>query len=258
MFSKKPTINPIEEQRAKLQELGVRLREIRTEQGLSLDKIARKTRIPLRLLKAIEMGDLDSLPEPVYIRGLMKQFAETLGLDGLEFVSSFPTYLSSQQNQSRFRWRLPGFYVHPFHLYLFYIFLLVVSLQGISSGLKESTLEMSRLETPPNVAQPNPIKKPKQPQATGKKTPTKPVMVDVKLKNDCWLKVVIDGKTEFEGVLPQGTHRTWGANEQLTVRAGNAGGVMVTFNNQGPKQLGQSGEVQEVTYKLDSPAIRTQ
>lgn len=39
-----------------------------------------------------------------------------------------------------------------------------------------------------------------------------------------------------------------GANKELTVRAGNAGGVLIAVNKKEAKQLGQPGQVEEVTY----------
>jgi hypothetical protein len=74
------------------------------------------------------------------------------------------------------------------------------------------------------------------------------VVVELKVKEDCWVRVVADGKTTFEGVLPRGTHRVWQADRSLTVRAGNAGGVYVAVNNANAKQLGLPGKVEEVTY----------
>jgi cytoskeletal protein RodZ len=76
----------------------------------------------------------------------------------------------------------------------------------------------------------------------------KPVQVGVTLKAQSWIRIVADGKTEFEGVLPEGTQRTWVADKTLIVRAGNAGGVLVEFNNESAKQMGAPGEVQELTF----------
>jgi cytoskeletal protein RodZ len=95
-----------------------------------------------------------------------------------------------------------------------------------------------------------PKSNPLQPVAN-KTSNNQQLVVGVKLEDDCWLRVVVDGKTEFEGVLPQGTHRTWQANRELTVRAGNAGGVYVAVNNANAKQLGQPGKVGEVTYRAN-------
>src|SRR4028118_2338625 len=70
---------------------GSRLRQFRTEQSIPLEEVAARTRIQARLLNAIEEGKLDQLPEPVYIKGFIKRFAEALGLNGAEFASDFPT-----------------------------------------------------------------------------------------------------------------------------------------------------------------------
>lgn len=256
MFRKKPKIDPTIQQREKLQELGSRLQQLRTEKGLSLDVVSRKTMIPRRLLEAIEMGQMDRLPEPIYIRWLIKQFAETLGIDGTAFSSEFPVFVKPQAVQTNFLFlRLPNFQLRPFHLYFLYILLLLFSVKTISNVLEESTLEINRLPSPvvPSI-QPSPQPSPSPVQAvTATNPPTKAeldksVTVDIQLKDDSWLKVISDGKKEFEGLLPGGTHRTWKADKELTVRAGNAGGVFITVNKEQAKQLGQPGQVQEVTY----------
>jgi hypothetical protein len=60
--------------------------------------------------------------------------------------------------------------------------------------------------------------------------------------------VSADGKTEFEGVLDEGAKQTWTAKEKLSIRAGNAGAVLTSFNGQEPKSIGNAGEVKEVTF----------
>jgi cytoskeletal protein RodZ len=253
---KKPPINPQEEQRAKLRELGSYLQQTRTEQGLPLDAIAAKTRIPLRLLQAIEAGKLEELPEAVYIRGFIKRFADILGLDGTQLSQTFPIYVNFKGRRSRFGLRLPSFQIRPLHLYFFYILLVILSVRGLSEVLKQSSLETSTWDNPPPPMTTPSLNKPStprsvQPASNAPQPAGKPLVVDVQLKNQCRLKVVVDGKTEFEGVLPQGTRRTWSAKEKLTVRADNAGGVLVTFNNQQPKQLGEPGKAEEVTYQVN-------
>ncbi|MGL5064641.1 MAG: DUF4115 domain-containing protein, partial [Microcoleus sp.] len=83
------------------------------------------------------------------------------------------------------------------------------------------------------------------------RTGNKPVMVSVSFKDESWMQVEVDGKTEFEGTLPSGTQRTWEAKERLVVIAGNAGGVMVAVNNGQAEQLGDPGVVKEVVYQAD-------
>jgi hypothetical protein len=67
-------------------------------------------------------------------------------------------------------------------------------------------------------------------------------------KDESWLRVIVDGKTEFEGILTKGIEKTWTAKKQLTIRVGNAGGVMTSLNKQEPKLLGRLSEVKEVTF----------
>ena len=67
------------------------------------------------------------------------------------------------------------------------------------------------------------------------------------MTSQSWVRIVVDGKTEFEGVLSEGTKRAWEANKQLVLRAGNAGGIMVSLNDGTAKRLGEPGAVEEVT-----------
>jgi cytoskeletal protein RodZ len=104
---------------------------------------------------------------------------------------------------------------------------------------------------PPSPKSPQKVKS-VNPSSTASKT-NKPVQVGMTLKAESWMRVVADGKKQFEGLLPQGTQRTWVANEQLKVRVGNAGGVLVTTVDQkDAKPLGELGQVQEVTFGTDT------
>jgi hypothetical protein len=77
---------------------------------------------------------------------------------------------------------------------------------------------------------------------------TKPVELDMKLTAQSWLEVEVDGKVKLAEVLPEGTERTWTADKQIRVRAGNAGGVLVAHNGGKPVQLGAPGAVEEETF----------
>ena len=49
--------------------VGAYLRESRQRRGISLEEIARTTRVAQRYLEAIEADTFDDLPAPVFIRG---------------------------------------------------------------------------------------------------------------------------------------------------------------------------------------------
>jgi cytoskeletal protein RodZ len=251
-----------QEQVEKLEELGSRLRQFRTEQCIPLEEVAAQTRIQARLLNAIEEGRLDQLPEPVYIKGFIQRFAEALGLNGAEFANAFPTGSTIQFVKPSWR-HLPAAQLRPIHLYGLYVLLVISAVSGLSVLVRRSP-EQAIDSYPPYAQQlPAPKNLPatnaQQKLATVKPTELvktsengKPVQVGVTLKAESWIRVVADGKTEFEGVLPEGTQRTWEANQKLIVRAGNAGGVLVEFNDEIAKQMGAPGQVQEVIFAANT------
>jgi transcriptional regulator with XRE-family HTH domain len=64
--------------------VGERLRLAREEQGLSLDDIAARTRIPTRHLESIEQSEWSRMPAPTYTIGFAKSYGAALGLDKVE------------------------------------------------------------------------------------------------------------------------------------------------------------------------------
>lgn len=249
-----------QEQAEKLEELGARLRQYRTEQSIGLEEVAAKTRIQTRLLNAIEEGRLDQLPEPVYIQGFIRRFAEALGLNGVEFASAFPAGSGIQLMKPCWR-HLPAAQLRPLHLYLLYIVLVIGAVSGLSYIVSRSAIQVIEVEDSPSQAQQFPVPKSSQllqpeqasdsnqlAEMSRSSQDGKQVQVGVTLKAQSWLRIVVDGKTEFEGVLPEGTQRIWVADEKLVVRAGNAGGVLVEFNDQTAKQMGAPGAVEELTF----------
>jgi cytoskeleton protein RodZ len=59
--------------------IGAFLRELRTRRGVSLDELARTTRVALRYLAALERDAFNELPAPVFIRGFIRAYCQALG-----------------------------------------------------------------------------------------------------------------------------------------------------------------------------------
>lgn len=57
------------------------LRDARERRGLTLQQIARETRIPFRHLDALEHGHLDQVPSGMYRRAEIRAYADAVGLD---------------------------------------------------------------------------------------------------------------------------------------------------------------------------------
>lgn len=257
----KHTLQANREQSERLADLGTRLCQLREQQAISLEEVAGKTRIQPRLLRAIEQGKIEQLPEPVYIHSFIRQYADAIGLNGVEFASEFPTRYRSPDPRPSWR-NLPGAQLRPVHLYLLYMLLIVSAVNGLSYFLNRSstqqiaTSELQKLPPTPGtmIGPVSPYQNVASAGANQSAKPAgvqKPVRVGLTLTSQSWIRVVADGKTEFEGVLAEGSQKTWMANQQVVVRAGNAGGVMVSFNDGQAKQLGQPGAIEEVAFPAD-------
>lgn len=77
------------QQQSQLAQIGVFLRETREQQGKSLEDIAIRTYIRPQLLNGIESGDPELLPEPIFVQGFIRRYAENLGLKGTELAQQF-------------------------------------------------------------------------------------------------------------------------------------------------------------------------
>ena len=68
---------------------GVEFRAIRESRGLTVDRIASATRIPVRYIEALERDDLRALPARPYLRGFVAAYGRELGLDPTETVARY-------------------------------------------------------------------------------------------------------------------------------------------------------------------------
>lgn len=262
------------DQAEKLVELGAKLKQIREEKSLSLEQISGKTMIQTRILSAIEAGEFEQLPEPVYTQGFIRRFADALDLNGAEFASALPTRALSYSHKPEHReYRSPQ--LRPVHLYLIYIVVIVAAGVGLSylNSASKAPFNASSSDTPGSAdltsstpeaptsptqgAKPS-AQTPTTPQKPTPKPPgTQPLKVSVSLQGESWLEVVADGKSVFEGSLPSGTKRTWTAKKNLTIYSGNAGAVLVTANGGQAKPIGASGAVDQVSFKAPNAAPRS-
>lgn len=249
------------QQQQQLKDIGANLNQIRVAKGISLDTVAANTLISKRLLTAIEAGDIDELPEPFYIQALVTKFARALGATDIQFQvksENDPSVVSNSAHNKRRRYWL-NFQLRSLHLYLLYILLVIVSVKGITN-LVERPVIVNQAPSESIALDPAPETTPVEaednqpetvPQFVSQSSNSESVSVGINLQERCWLKVMVDGKLAFEGTLPAGTQRQWTGKQEVTIKAGNAGGVVISFNNEQQKILGAPGEVEEITYTVN-------
>jgi cytoskeletal protein RodZ len=247
-------LNPT--QLEQLKKIGAYLRQLRQEQAKSTEEIATKTFIPSRLLKALEEGETEQLPEPIFIQGFIRRYAEALNLDGMTLAQSFPTsFLPIKSETLVEEVPEPSFkFKQSYIQYILLGLLGVIAISGLlylCSNLQTNKLPGQTKNSLASQQQQTAAKPAASSQATEASKLSSPIQVTVNLKDQSWLRVVADGKTQFEGVLEKGKQQTWQAKKTLTLRAGNAGAVLVSYNKEEEKPFGNLKKVKEVTFTPD-------
>jgi cytoskeleton protein RodZ len=69
--------------------VGAYLRELRTRRGVSLEELARTTRVAQRYLEALESDAFKDLPAPVFIRGFIRAYCQALGEPPTEALACY-------------------------------------------------------------------------------------------------------------------------------------------------------------------------
>lgn len=242
-----------------LKAIGSKLSHEREARSVSLETVATKTYIPLRLLNAIEAGRMDLLPEPVFVQGFIRRYADTLGLDGAalskEFAVESPVPIYEAEPPKPDVETLDPVSERPLWLYIL----------GGAIGLGALGLIVANLISPKPTKPPTPKsvsansltpqKAPSKAVATPSSQPSAspnssaspvaaaPVAVKLNVTDDSWAEIVVDGKVAFDGTLQKGTQKTWGGQKQVVITLGNAGGVLVSYNNGAAKPLGALGDI---------------
>ncbi|MBV8365042.1 MAG: helix-turn-helix domain-containing protein [Candidatus Eremiobacteraeota bacterium] len=83
------------------------------------------------------------------------------------------------------------------------------------------------------------------------------VDLQLQLTQDSWLAVTVDGKRVVYQTLPAGTVRDFHGVHEITLRAGNAGGVNAVIDGKPLGSLGQHGQVEERKFAAKDASLTT-
>ncbi len=75
---------------------GALIRAAREARGMTVDDLAAETRIPDRLLTAMEQDDFDRLSGALYARSFLRNCAQALGLDPADLLDAYERMLTEQ------------------------------------------------------------------------------------------------------------------------------------------------------------------
>jgi len=126
----------IQQRKDCLCELGRELRQGRELRSLSIQYLHSLTLVPLHHIESIENGEIEKLPQDIYVRGFIRRIGDAVGLNGnamadalpkLETAETHNSYLSGSDSDSG-----DGFQMNSAHLYIGYTALMAGAVGGVA------------------------------------------------------------------------------------------------------------------------------
>lgn len=113
-----------------------------------------------------------------------------------------------------------------------------------------ATSDLLPLPTPTVLATATPTKRP-----TATPVVVAQLLIDLQATQRSWIRVTIDGRLAEETVLNPDDTRSWEGEQSITIRTGNAGGLLLTLNGEDLGIMGRPSEVLERTWVMSDGEV---
>ncbi|CAM2906524.1 helix-turn-helix domain-containing protein [Legionella worsleiensis] len=84
---------------------GKQLASLRQQKGYTIDYVASKLHLRVRIIELIEAGDFQLLPQPVFIKGYLRAYSKLLGVAPEPFLALFNEQYSYEKKPERALWQ---------------------------------------------------------------------------------------------------------------------------------------------------------
>jgi transcriptional regulator with XRE-family HTH domain len=268
------------------QTIGSRLRSAREHKGLSLEDVARVTRITKGYLAALEEDNYSRLPNDAYAKGFLRVYAQFLGIEEHDVLRLYPhaTPFSvppdeskgnasehhnaeiSQGTKKRMFWSLAvvcALFIVGILCFRFYYgsnlerkAVSPVSIPAVmspaSSSLQPRIADMPEEKTA-NTSPPEIVETPTVPLVSQEKG----IVLKMKALEDGFLVVTIDDMVSQQYDLKAGDVIEWKAERVFSLDLDNAGGVEAELNGKLLKPFGEKGTSAHIMLKADTKGDET-
>lgn len=233
------------------------LKRVREQKNLSFEDVYAGTKIHIDVLKDIEQDKFDRLG-PIYTKSFLRLYADFLGADTASIIklsglddatnpnNSLKKYKTST-SKKKLEFKLPKINKKTIILAVSVLSIYILGLVLVKTiASNKSPSVDSNITEPVNDAAKESVKKEdKKPTAAVKSSSEEnlePIRLGIKAKNNCWLKVVVDGQVVLRGVLKKNKVENWQAKELIELSIGDASLVNIEVNGKMIAPLGRKGQ----------------
>jgi cytoskeleton protein RodZ len=271
------------------QSLGQRLRQARLDNGIDLAAIADESKIGQRYLEAIENGNWDILPSPLFAKSFARQYAECVGIPPgsietdltaifpPEPVPTVPVSPADKHIEVKPVPEVVGAIPRADNRLSAAVFSLVAVVAlcsfayvgwqklPVAGNDGEFTAVVEPEASAPAAL--NPVNEPLAASPTEDAVvreaipvPTSPdqeasMTIEVLASETTWLSISANGKSVFRGILEPNEGRSLEGVERARIIVGNAGGIQVRTNGKNIGPLGPSGQVRVLLLTPDGSQV---
>lgn len=233
-----------------MEKFGGYLREERERKGYSIEQVEEETKIRKYYLEALENDSFEKLPPQVYSVGFVKRYAKFLNLEEQPLANEFKRIAYPEksieeknneniikQEDTRNNFPIDGkFSVKNIIAGLVFLVFAVWAGNYLLNYITQNA-DYIPAPTPPIIEE-EPKLEEEEPII-----PIEKAHLLISANNNCWLLVQVDGEEVFEGILYTGEELEFIADKKIYLKAGNAGGIDLVFNNEKLPSLGNYGQV---------------
>ncbi len=229
--------------------IGEVLKKAREEKKLTLEQAQRDTKIQLKVLASLETDAFSKLPNPTYVKGFIKQYAQYLGLDPEPLLNEYaslnpqtpPQEIAVKSEDEKIKTAASPVKKKSNLTTIILASVIVVLVAGL--GLSKLIGKVASAPKAKKVVSVKASKKEKPKPLLVKES--EPLKLTVTANQDSWMHIKCDGKIVYQSILKTGSSELFQAKEQIVLWVGNAAGLELNLNGQslGPPGRGVKRDI---------------
>jgi cytoskeletal protein RodZ len=218
-----------------IEKVCTQFKEKRQSMGLTIEEVVEKTKLHPSVIRDLEEGDLHKI-NPTYLKGFIRIYASFLGVElggALEEIPSaqpqteYPRTTVKKRNFKEISPHVKKIIIQAV-VGFFIVWLAFVVVRGVFRGIVGFFKNR-----PAKVVE----KVEKKVIATKPEVDSEELAVSLTVKRDCFLRVTVDGKLLFEGILSKGSIETWQAKDKMELKISDGSAVYIEVNGKSLPEL---------------------